>query len=246
MDKLKNKVALITGGASGIGEAVTRRFAAEGAKVVIADLDINKGNQIIDSIKQDGYEGIALEVNVAEKSSVDHAVNSALEAFDTIDILFNGAGIHDGYKNALETDENMFDKLMAVNVKGPYLFANAVLPIFLKNGAGSIINVGSQGSKMAGVGGNTYVTSKHAIAGFTKQLAFDFGDKGIRANLLSPGFINTPMTDNIEDPRIKNIPSQRQGEPEELASAALFLASDEASYVQGAELNVDGGWTVGR
>lgn len=173
-------------------------------------------------------------------------MNSTLEAFDTIDILFNGAGIHDGYKNALETDENMFDKLMVVNVKGPYLFANAVLPIFLKNGAGSIINVGSQGSKMAGVGGNTYVTSKHAIAGFTKQLAFDFGDKGIRANLLSPGFINTPMTDNIEDPRIKNIPSKREGEPEELAAAALFLASDEASYVQGADLNVDGGWTVGR
>jgi len=246
MDRIKNKVALITGGASGIGEAVAKRFAAEGAKIIIADLNIDKAKQIINSIKQEGYEGKASVVDVSQKSSVKNAVNFAIESYGTIDILFNGAGIHDGYKSALETDEETFDKLIDVNVKGPYLFANAVLPIFLKKGSGNIINVGSQGSKMAGVGGNTYITSKHAISGFTKQLAFDFGEKGIRSNLLSPGFINTSMTNNIEDPRIKNIPSKRAGEAEELASAALFLASDEASYVQGAELNVDGGWTIGR
>ncbi|MHD0396311.1 SDR family NAD(P)-dependent oxidoreductase [Staphylococcus simulans] len=246
MGKLDQKVAIITGGSSGIGEAVAKRFAAEGAKVVIVNRHKEKGEDVLKTIEQNGGTGLALGVDVTSKDSVDEAIKTVKNQFGTIDILYNGAGVHDAYKNALETDEDLFDLLMGVNVKGAYLFAHAVLPTFLENNSGVIINVGSQGSSMAGVGGSTYVTSKHAIAGFTKQLAHDFGDKGIRANLLSPGFIDTPMTDGIEDPRIKNIPAQREGKPEELAAAALFLASDEATYVQGAELNVDGGWTVGR
>src|SRR5699024_11633423 len=143
MDRLKNKVALITGGASGIGEAVAKRFAAEGAKIIIADLNIDKAKQIINSIKQEGYEGKASVVDVSQKSSMKNAVNFAIESYGTIDILFNGAGIHDGYNSALETDEETFDKLIDVNVKGPYLFANAVLQIILKKGSVNIIIEGS-------------------------------------------------------------------------------------------------------
>ncbi|MDY5060720.1 SDR family NAD(P)-dependent oxidoreductase [Staphylococcus simulans] len=246
MGKLDNKVAIITGGSSGLGEAVAKRFAAEGAKVVIVNRHKEKGEKVLKAIEDNGGTGLALGVDVTSKNSVEEAVKTIKDQFGTIDILYNGAGVHDGYKDALETDEDTFDLLMGVNVKGAYLFTHAVLPTFLDNNSGVIINVGSQGSSMAGVGGSTYVTTKHAIAGFTKQLAYDFGHKGIRANLLSPGFIETPMTEGVDEQRTKEIPAQRAGKPEDLAAAAVFLASDEAAYVQGAELNVDGGWTVGR
>lgn len=135
---------------------------------------------------------------------------------------------------------------MAINVKAPYLASKAVIPHFIKQGRGAIINVGSQATQMAGPGGSAYVTSKHAVLGFTKQLAFDFGSQGVKVNILSPGFIETPMTDGIEDERLNRIPAKRAGKPEEITALAVFLASDDSNYMHGSNVFMDGGWVLGR
>ncbi|MHA6260086.1 SDR family NAD(P)-dependent oxidoreductase [Sporosarcina sp. CAU 1771] len=246
MGKLEGKVAMIVGGTSGLGEATAKMFSTEGAKVIVVGMNEEKGERIVSEIEQGKGEAIFVAIDITKSSAVENGVRQAVEKYGTIDILYNGAGIHDAYNNILETDEEAFDKLMAINVKGPYLTTKAVMPIFLEKGKGTIINIGSQSTFVAGAGGNTYVTSKHAILGFTKQLAYDFGSKGIKVNLIAPGFIETPMTEGIQDERLNDIPAGRAGKPEEIASAALFLASDESDYMHGAEIKVDGGWTVGR
>lgn len=244
--RLKDKVALVIGGTSGIGEAVVRAYAEEGAKVVVSGRSEDKGNQIVESIKNQGYVALFVKMDVSDAADVKEGVKKTLDAYGTIDILYNGAGIHDEYQNALELEEDEYDQLMAVNLKGPYLATKAVLPTFLEKGKGTIINVGSQGSFVAGPGGSAYVTSKHALEGFTKQLAFDFGEKGIKANLLAPGYVETPMTEGSEEERLKDIPAKRAGKPEEIAKLAVFLASEESNYMHGSSVLMDGGWNIGR
>lgn len=187
-----------------------------------------------------------VKANVTDRAEIQAVVDKALETYGQIDILYNGAGIHDGYDNAVELEEDLYDKLMAINVKAPYLAAKAVIPHFIKQGHGTIINVGSQATQMAGPGGSAYVTSKHAVLGFTKQLAFYFGSKGVKVNILSPGFIETPMTKGIDDDRLNRIPAQRAGKPEEIAALAVFLASDDSNYMHGSNVFMDGGWVLGR
>lgn len=244
--RLKDKVALIIGGTSGIGEATAKKFAAEGAKVVVGGRNEEEGQRIVSEIKAEDNEAIYVKLDTTKSENVKQAVDQVMNEYKTIDILYNGAGIHDSYKTVLDTEESDYDKIMEVNVKGPYLAVKAVMPIFVEKGKGTIINVGSQATLVAGPGGSTYVTSKHAIEGFTKQLSYDFGQKGIKSNLLAPGFVDTPMTEGINDERLDDIPSGRAGKPEEVAAAALFLASDESDYMQGSSLVIDGGWTVGR
>ncbi|MEG0288139.1 MAG: glucose 1-dehydrogenase [Carnobacterium sp.] len=246
MSKLKDKVAIVTGATSGIGESTAKLYAAEGAKVVVVGRNEERGAEAVAAIKEAGGEAMFISADMTKHTEVEECVAKTLEKYGTIDILFNSAGIHDAYDNVLETDEESWDKLMAINVKGPFLLSKAALPTMLDKGKGTIINVGSQSSFVAGAGGAAYVTSKHAIVGFTKQLTYDFGRKGIKANLIAPGFIDTEMTEGIDDPRLKDIPAERAGKPEEVAALALFLASDESDYIQGAEIKIDGGWTVGR
>lgn len=246
MGKLTGKVAFVTGGTSGIGEFTAKAFAEQGAKVIVAGRDEEDGTRIVKEIEEKGGQGLFVKLDITEKEDIKQSVEKTLDAFGTIDVLVNGAGIHDSYDTVLDTDEESYDKLMDINVKGPFLMTKEILPILLEKGKGTIINVGSQGTFVAGPGGSAYVTSKHAIDGFTKQLAYDFGKKGIKANLIAPGFIETPMTEGIEDDRLKDIPAQRAGKPEEVAALAVFLASDESDYIQGAAIKIDGGWTVGR
>lgn len=244
--KLKDRVAILFGGTSGLGEATSKAFADEGAKVVITGQDEVDGKRVVTEIKDKGQEAIFVQANVTKTDEVQAVVDKALEAFGQIDILYNGAGIHDAYKSATELEEDLYEKLMAVNVKGPYLASKAVIPHFMKNGRGAIINIGSQATQVAGPGGSAYVTSKHAILGFTKQLAFDFGSKGIKANLISPGFIESPMTDGIDDERLNDIPAKRAGKAKEIAALAVFLASDDSNYMHGSNVFMDGGWVLGR
>jgi len=244
--KLKDRVAIIFGGTSGIGEATAKAFADEGAKVVISGRDEDDGDRIVKEIKDKGSEALFVKADVTKADEVKTVVDKALETFDHIDILYNGAGIHDSYKTAVEVEEDEYEKLMAVNVKGPYLASKAVIPHFLKSGQGTIVNVGSQATHVAGPGGSAYVTSKHAIEGFTKQLAYDFGEKGIKANLIAPGFVDTPMTEGIQDERLNDIPAKRAGKPEEVAALAVFLASDDSNYMHGSTVTMDGGWVTGR
>ena len=244
--KLQDRVAIIFGGTSGLGEATAKAFANEGAKVVVTGRDEEDGNRIVKDIKDNNQDAIFVKADVTKKSDIQAVVDKALTTYDQIDILYNGAGIHDDYDNAVELEEDFYDQLMAINVKAPYLAAKMVIPHFIKQGGGTVINVGSQATQMAGPGGSAYVTSKHAILGFSKQLAFDFGSQGIKVNTLSPGFIETPMTEGIDDERLDRIPAQRAGKPEEIAALAVFLASDDSNYMQGANVLMDGGWVLGR
>ncbi len=246
MGKLQDRVALIYGGTSGLGEATAKLYAKEGAKVAIAGRSVERGNEIVDAIKHEGGEAIFVEVDLMETDQIKQSVQDTVDAFGTIDILYNGAGILDEYVGIIETDEEEFDQIIQLNIKAPFIATKEVMPIFVEKGKGVVINLGSQGSKFAGVGGTSYVTSKHALVGFNKQLAYDYGDKGIKALLLAPGFIDTPMTDDVEEERLNDIPDRRAGKPEEVAKLALFLASDDSNYMNGTEVYMDGGWTVGR
>lgn len=244
--KLQDRVAIVFGSTSGLGEATAKAFANEGAKIVVTGRDEEDGNRIVKDIRDSNQDAIFVKADVTEKNDIQAVVDKALTTYGQIDILYNGAGIHDAYDNAVELEEDFYDKLMAINVKAPYLASKMVIPHFIKQGGGTIINVGSQATQMAGPGGSAYVTSKHAILGFSKQLAFDFGSQGIKVNTLSPGFIKTPMTEGIEDERLERIPAQRAGKPEEIAALAVFLASDDSNYMQGANVLMDGGWVLGR
>lgn len=244
--KLQDRVAIVFGGTSGLGEATAKAFASEGAKIVVTGRDEKEGNRIVKDIKDSNQDAIFVKADVTEKNDIQAVVDKALTTYGQIDILYNGAGIHDAYDNAVELEEDFYDKLMAINVKAPYLASKMVIAHFIKQGGGTIINVGSQATQMAGPGGSAYVTSKHAILGFSKQLAFDFGSQGIKVNTLSPGFIKTPMTEGIEDERLERIPAKRAGKPEEIAALAVFLASDDSNYMQGANVLMDGGWVLGR
>ena len=244
--ELQDRVAIIFGGTSGLGEATAKAYADEGAKVIVTGRDQEDGNRIVKDMTDKGQEAIFVLADVTKKAEIQAVVDKALETYGQIDILYNGAGIHDGYDNAVELEEDLYDKLMAINLKAPYLASKMVIPHFIKQGRGAIINVGSQATQMAGPGGSAYVTSKHAVLGFTKQLAFDFGSKGVKVNILSPGFIETPMTDGIDDERLSRIPAQRAGKPEEVAALAVFLASDDSNYMPGSNVFMDGGWVLGR
>lgn len=246
MSKLQDRVALVYGGTSGLGEASAKKFAAEGAKVAIAGRSEEDGNRIVEEITAKSGEAIFVSVDLMDVAQIKASVQTVVDTYGTIDILYNGAGILDKYENVIDTDEDTFDSLIALNVKAPFMATKEVMPIFVEKGSGTVINVGSQATRFAGVGGTAYVTTKHAIEGFTKQLAYDFGPKGIKANLLAPGFIETPMTDGLEEARLKEIPDQRAGKAEEIGNLALFLASDDSNYMNGATVLMDGGWTVGR
>lgn len=246
MGKLDGRVALIYGGTSGLGEATARLYAKEGAKVAVAGRSEERGNKIAEEIKQDGGEAIFVKVDLSSVDEIKRSVQETVDAFGTIDILYNGAGILDKYEDIINTDVETFDQIIAINVKAPFIATKEVMPIFVEKGKGVVITVGSQGSKFAAVGGTSYVTSKHALVGFSKQLAYDFGPKGVKSILLAPGYIDTPMTDDVTEERLNDIPDRRAGKPEELAKLALFLASDDSNYMNGTEVYMDGGWTVGR
>lgn len=246
MAKLENRVALIYGGTSGLGEATARLYAKEGAKVAIAGRSEERGNKIVKDIQDNGGEAVFVKVDLMDSDQIKQSVQDTVDTFGTIDILYNGARILDKYEDIINTDEETFDSVIEINLKAVFTATKEVMPIFVEKGKGVVINLGSQGSKFAGVGGTSYVSSKHALVGFTKQLAYDFGPKGIKANLLAPGYIDTPMTDDVEEKRLKEIPDQRAGKPEEVANLALFLASDDSNYMNGTEVYMDGGWTVGR
>lgn len=246
LSKLKDRVALIYGGTSGLGEATGKLFAKNGAKVVIAGRSEERGNKIVEEINNDGGEAVFIKVDLMDTNEIKQSVKNTVEAFGTIDILYNGAGILDEYVGIIDTKEEEFDQIIALNVKAPFVATKEVMPVFVEKGSGVVITLGSQGSKFAGVGGTSYVTSKHAMVGFNKQLAYDYGSKGVKSLLLAPGYIETPMTDDVEEERLENIPDKRAGKAEEVARLALFLASDDSDYMNGTEVYIDGGWTVGR
>ena len=246
--RLKNKVAIVTGGGSGIGRATAELFAKEGASVVVADYKAEAG-EVAQAIKNAGGEALFVEVDVSDPAQVQRMVEAALGAYGGIDILFNGAGIL-ARGTALDTDEKTWNRVMAINLNGTFWCCKAVLPHLIKRGGGSIINVSSS-TGAHDAKGNTvaYVTSKGGVAMMTKAMAIDHAKAKVRINALCPGPTDTPMLRSVLSPAemdafAATFPMGRRGLPEELAYAALFLASDESSFVTGAMMAVDGGQTA--
>jgi len=247
--RLKEKVAVITGGGSGIGRATALLFSREGASVAVSDYNAEKGRETVQSIEQSGGKGFFIEADVSRSEQVRALVSAALDAYKKIDILFNNAGIL-YFGTILETDEETWNRVMAVNLTGTFLCSRAVVPHMQKTGGGSIINMtSSTGAHDAAANSAAYVSSKGGVALLTKCMAIDHAKDNIRVNALAPGPTDTGMLrENFSGEQLRafqsTFPMKRLGKPEELAGAVLFLASDEASFVTGAIIAVDGGQTA--
>ena len=252
-ERLKNKVALVSGGATGVGGAASRLFASEGARVVVLDINASAAQATAQAIRAQGGEALCVVADVSQAAQVDAAVATALQHFGRIDVLFNHAGSI-VVKPFLETTEDDWDHLMAVNVKSMYLVTRAVLPGMLAQGKGAIVCTSSI-SAVAGTPMEVlYDTTKGACHMFARAIAVEYRDRGIRCNAVCPGFVRTPHGMREVDALQKlgvdvseaamAAAQGRMCEPEEVAAAALFLASDEASFVNGTHLFVDNGCTA--
>jgi 3-oxoacyl-[acyl-carrier protein] reductase len=244
MTRLQDKVAIITGAANGIGLEAAKTFLKEGAKVVLADFDEATGKQREQELKDSGYDCLFVQVNVADRSSVDAMVQSVIDQYGKINILINNAGItRDGMLSKL--DPAMFQQVIDVNLTGVFHCTQAVLPHLVEQGKGKIINTSSVSGAYGNVGQTNYAAAKAGIIGMTKTWAKELGRKAINVNAVAPGFTETAMVESVPEKVIdamkKQVPMGRLGKPSDIANAYLFLASDESDYVNGHVLHVDGG-----
>ena len=247
--RLHEKVALITGAGSGIGRASALRFSAEGARVVVADFDETGGRATVEQVRAQGGEADFTRADVVRAGDVEAMVAFAERRFGALHVLFNNAGIFpDGDGSVLDTDEATFDRVIAVNLKGVFFGCKYGIPALLRAGGGAIVNTSSLVAVMgSATAQSAYTASKGAVLALTREVAIEFARRGIRANALCPGPVNTPLLQSLlADPaararRLVHLPMGRLAEAEEIANAALFLASEESSYVNGAAFIVDGG-----
>jgi NAD(P)-dependent dehydrogenase (short-subunit alcohol dehydrogenase family) len=249
--KLKGKVALITGAGSGMGKATALLFAREGARIAAADISEAAVEAVAREIKQAGGEAIAIGADVAKSDEVARMAAITVERLGPPNVLYNNAGIEGETNFLAETNEAAFDKVIAINLRGVFLGMKYVLPHMVKLGAGSVINQASIAGMVAIRGSAAYCASKAGVIALTRVAALEYGRYNIRVNCICPGAIETPMAERIrhgEPPRpnaVKRVSVfNRMGLPEEIAKAALFLASDDASFATGAPFVIDAGWTV--
>jgi NAD(P)-dependent dehydrogenase (short-subunit alcohol dehydrogenase family) len=251
MDRVKNKVAIVTGGGSGIGEATAKLMAKEGAKVAIVDIDDENGKRVAQEIKAAGGTAEFWHMNIANEKEVEKTFAEINKKFGKLHILVNNAGVVGPAKPSHETTAEEFDAVMNVNLRGTFFCTKHAAPYILKTGNGSIVNISSIMGMLGGPA-VSYNTSKGAIRNLTKADAFMYSRKGIRVNSVHPGYIITPLFTKMASKEpdglevaIKReggrVPMGRMGQAEEIANGILFLASDEASYVTGVELVIDGG-----
>ena len=247
--RLEGKVALISGGARGMGAAEARIFAAEGAKVVIGDVLAAEGQQVEAEIAESGGEAVFVTLDVTSEADWQNAVDTAVDRFGSLDILVNNAGIWNGGNVEQQTTEG-WDRVMDINAKGVFLGTRAAIPAMRNAGGGSIVNISSVAGIIGSVGATAYNASKGAVRILTKSTAVQYAAEGIRCNSVHPGPIETLMIQQVyrdeqtRADRLAAIPMGRMGEMEDVAKGVLFLASDEASYMTGSELVIDGGLTA--
>lgn len=250
--KLTGKTAIVTGAGSGIGKAIAVLFAKEGAKVVLTDIDQQSLNDTAAQIKAEGHQVIAVVANIAKQEDINSMVDSAVNSFGSLDILVNNAGIMDNFKTVGECTDDLWDRVLAVNLTGPFKASRAAIKVMEKQeNGGAIINIASVGGLFGSPGGAAYVTAKHGIVGLTKNMAATYGLYGkIRANTIAPGAVATRIGTTITEPSeigyraLMDRGPAPTGDPVQIAEAAVFLASDASSFVNGVTIVVDGGWTV--
>ena len=247
MRGLKDRVVIVTGAGQGIGRATALRFAREEATVVIAEVNESSGRDVASRISTSGKESLYLPVDITERGSVQEMVSNVKKEFGRIDVLVNNAGVIQDNTLKQMTDEE-FDRVIRVNIRGTYVCTQEVSVIMREQGSGVILNAASVVALYGNFGQTNYVASKSGIIGMTKVWARELGKDGIRVNAVAPGFIQTDMVKNIPEKvmtkMVEKVPLRRIGTPEEVAGVYCFLASEDASYINGAVLSVDGGVVV--
>lgn len=252
MGKLQDKVAIITGSGAGIGKEIARTYASEGAKVVIADFNEEALNSTVSEFKKAGYEAFGVKVNVAIEEDVQKMIADTVTKYGRIDILVNNAGVGDNMQAASNVEDAVWQRVMDINVTGVMRTMRQVLPVFIENGGGTIVNMASIAGLTGGRGGLAYTTAKHAVVGMTKNIASHYGPQNIRCNAIAPAHVETgfaaAMT-NVDQfgmqqsvRGVKLMP--KAGQVSDIANIALFLASDDSGLINGVALAADAGWSA--
>ena len=249
--RLKNKVAIVTGGGSGIGTAICRAFSAEGASVVVADRNLPAAEDVAKSLRESGQAALAVEVDISDQEKIAIMTDAVIQEYGRIDVLVNNAGAR-VIKGLLQHTVEDWDQMIQINLTGPFLCAQAVIPHMLANGGGSIINLASIASFMGRPNRCAYVAAKTGLLGLTRAMAADLSGKKIRVNAIAPGMVASAFNQSFAEATDtgpawaeENLIG-RWGQPEDIAGAAVFLASEEAGFVTGADIKIEGGWLSAR
>ena len=245
--RLEGKSAVITGAGQGIGAAIARLFAAEGARLVLADMRSGPARGVVDEITTGGGEAVFVQANVTSDSDCKRMIDTAVERYGSLDVVVNNAGIA-GKGTVTEATEELWDHVMAVNLKSIFLTSRHAVPHMERAGGGSIVCIASVAGMTGEMGQVAYNTSKHGVIGLVRCMAYDHAAAGIRVNAVCPGAIDTPLLSPLTEERLTRLEGlhmmRRLGKPEEIARAVLHLASDESSFTTGAAYTVDGGYTA--
>lgn len=254
MRKLEQKISVITGAGSGMGKAIAQLFAAEGSKVVATDINGERLESLEKEIRMAGGEITTLVANMANEADIEKMIQLAVTTYGTLDILVNNAGIMDHMQPVAEVENDTWEKVMKVNLDGPFKAMRSAVKIFLAKKSGVILNICSVGGLKGGVAGAAYTASKHALIGLTKNTGYLYSKSGIRCNAIAPGAVNTNIGESMDLSKMTALTNDRimpgmalnprTGEPDEIAKVALFMASEDASFVNGAVWVADGGWTA--
>ena len=246
-NRLEGRVALVTGGARGIGRAICEKLASEGAKIAMVDIMLDVAEKTAGEFKTQGYEAMAIQANVAIPEEADKAIAAVVEKYGKLDILVNNAGITRDTL-MLKMSEKDWDAVLAVNLKGTFNFTKAATKVMMRARYGKIVNIASVVGRMGNVGQANYSASKAGVIALTKTTAREFGSRNITANAIAPGYIQTDMTEKLpqeaRDAFLVNIPLKRAGLPADVANAVCFFCSDESAYVTGQVMNVCGGFLM--
>ena len=252
MRKLENKTAIITGAASGMGRAMAILFASEGAKVVVADLKQDTIDEVVKIIHESGGRAMGLICDVSHEEDIKRLIDQTRQKYQTLDILINNAGVMDDFEPVHELSNEKWNRVMNINLNGPFYACRLAIPIMLAQGNGSIVNISSIGGLYGARAGMAYTTSKHAVIGMTKNIGFMYAQRGIRCNAIAPGGVNTNIGKSMGKPSEFGYARctaggslmPRMSEADEIAKTALFLACDDSSFLNGAIITADGGWTA--
>ena len=243
--KLDGKVAVITGSTSGMGVDEALMFAKEGAHVVVTGRNEKRLQEVCEKIQAFSDRVLGVRADISTLEGAEKVYNDTMEAFGRIDILVNNAGIFDKYATLLDTDEDLWDTIFTIDIKATFRMSKLILPQMIERGSGVIVNIASVAGLVAGKGGASYTASKHAVIGLTKHMSFEYARYGIKVNAICPGTIVTPLIKDVVDTIPKDaVPMRRFGNPEEVAELAVFLASDDANFINGAIIPIDGGFTI--